>query len=134
VLNLRHISVPRPVEGGGREYQDCPVDEQSEHERNTRIDRGELDRFAFAFERLLELASLHNGRVQVKVMRHHGRTKDADADIEHSRICNNVRTGNKSEQDAGNAGFGEKKLGSETTSDGGDKRDHNGLDVTKALG
>src|SRR5439155_11508010 len=72
VLNLRHISVPRPVEGGGREYQDCPVYEQSEHERNTRIDRGELDRFAFAFERLLELASLHNGRVQVKVMRHHG--------------------------------------------------------------
>ena len=122
------------MENGGREYQDCSVDEQSEHERNGRIDRGELDCFAFAFERLLELTSLHNGRVQVKVMRHYSRAKDADADIEHPLICDNVRSGNKAEQDAGQTGFGEKKLGSETTSDGGDKRDHNGLDVTKALG
>ena len=48
-----------------------------------RVDRGELDRLAFAFRRLLEFARLHDGGMQIEIVRHHGRADDADADVEH---------------------------------------------------
>src|SRR4030095_16411688 len=95
ILNFRDLLVPRPMENRGRQYQDRAVDEQSEHERPAGVDGGELDRLAPALRRLLELARLHDGRVQVKIMRHHGRAKNADADVKHFLICDDAWIGNK---------------------------------------
>ena len=41
-----------------------------------RIDGGELDRLALALRRLLELPRLHDGRMQIEIMRHHGRAQE----------------------------------------------------------
>src|SRR4029077_19543584 len=122
------------MESRGCQYQDRAVDEQSEHERRTGIDGGELDCLAPALRRLLELARLHNGRVQVEIMRHHGRAKNADADVKHFLICEDAWIGNKPEEDTGRAGLGKDQFSGETTSDGGDKSDDNSLDITKAFG
>ena len=54
-----------------------------------RIDGGELDRLAFAFRRPLEIARLHDGGVQVEIVRHHGRAEDADAHVEHLLVLEN---------------------------------------------
>ena len=50
------------------------------------IDGGEFDRLAFSFRRPLEIARLHDGGVQVEVMRHDGCAQDADAHVEHILI------------------------------------------------
>src|SRR5205807_25060 len=74
------------------------------------------------------------GRVQVKIMGHHGRAKNADADVKHFLICDDAWIGNKPQEDAGRAGLGKDQFSGKTTSDGGDKSDHNSLDITKAFG
>src|ERR1044071_8077863 len=71
--------------------------------------------------------------MQIKIMRHHGRAKNADADVKHSLICNDTWIGNKPEEDTGRAGFGEDQFSGKTTSDGGDKSDDNSFDITKAF-
>ena len=53
------------------------------------IDRGELDRLAFARRRPLEFARLHDRGMQIEIMRHDGRAEDADRDVEHARIGQN---------------------------------------------
>ena len=57
-----------------------------------RIDGGKLDRLAFAFRRLLEFARLHDRRMQIEIMRHHRRADDADADVKHLLVRDNLRT------------------------------------------
>src|SRR5438046_9304798 len=133
VLNFRDLLVPRPMENRGCQYQDRAVDEQSEHKRGARIEGGELDRLAPALRRLLELARLHDGRVQVKIMGHHSRAKNADADVKHFLICDDAWIGNKPQEDASRAGLGKDQFSGKTTSDGGDKSDHNSLDIAKAF-
>src|ERR1044072_5258191 len=71
--------------------------------------------------------------MQINIMRHHGRAKNADADVKHSLICNDTWIGNKAEEDTGRAGFGEDQFSGKTTSDGGDKSDDNSLDITKSF-
>ncbi len=79
VLNFRHVLVSRPMKGGGREDENGGVDEEGEHEGDAGIDRGELDRLAFSCRRPLEFARLHDGGMQIEIMRHDGRAEDADA-------------------------------------------------------
>ena len=67
-------------------------------------------------------------------MRHYCRARDADADVEHSGICDDAWIGNKPEQDTDRAGFGKDQFGGKTTSDSGDEGDDNGLNVTKTFG
>src|SRR5205823_2029480 len=134
VLNFRDLLVPRPMENRGCQYQDRAVDEQSEHECGAGVDGGKLDRLAPALRRLLELAGLHDGRVQVKIMRHHSRAKNADADVKHLLICDDAWIGNKPQENPSRAWLGKDQFGGKTTSDGSDKSDDNSLDVTKAFG
>ena len=81
------------MESGGRKNQDRSINEQREHERRARIDGGKLDSFAPAFRRLLEFPRLHDGRVQIKIVRHHGGAKDTDADVKHFLICDTCGPG-----------------------------------------
>ena len=69
------------MESGCREHKDRAIDKQGKHECDTRVDGGELNRLASAHGRLLELPRLHDGRVQVKIVRHHGRPYDANTDV-----------------------------------------------------
>src|ERR1700719_480729 len=118
---------------GGGEHKDCGVDEKGEHERATRVDGCEFDRFAFAFGRLLESSRLYNRRVQVEIVRHHRRSNDADADIKHRLVGYNVRTGNKSKRNAGEVRFGEDQFSSEASGDRSNQRDDQRFDITETF-
>ena len=124
----------RPVKCGGGEYEDSAVDEQGEHERHGRVYRGELDGLAFACGVLLELARLDNGRVQVKIVRHDGRANDADGDVEHVLIFEDLRTGDETQKQGRDVRFGKEQFRRETTGDGRNERDDQRFNVTKPLG
>ena len=96
VLDRRHILMARPVKRRRRENENGAVDEQREHERHGRINRGELDGLAFAAGVLLVFARLHDGGMQIKIMRHDGRADDADADVKHARIFEDLRARERS--------------------------------------
>ncbi len=133
VLDLRHVLMARPVERGRREDEDGGIDEEREHERDARIDGGEFDGLAFALGGLRELAGLHDGGVQVEIVRHDRGADDADADVEHGRVGDDMSSGDETEQDAAEAGLGKNQLGGEARADGGDERDDQRLDVAKAF-
>ena len=98
------------MKDGGREYENGGVDEKGEHEGEAGIDGGEFDRLAFSFRRPLEIARLHDGGVQVEVMRHDGCAQDADAHVEHILIFRISVLRTKAEHHAREAGLGEKEL------------------------
>ena len=50
------------------------------------FDRRKTDGFAFTALGAIEFARLHNGTVQVQIMRHYRRADDADREVEHCRI------------------------------------------------
>ena len=87
----------------------------------------------FAFRGLLEFARLHDGGMQVKIVRHNRRADDADADVKHLLIRDDVRPRHESEHHADEAGFGKDQFSGEASGDGRDERDDQRLDVTKAL-
>ena len=73
--------MPGPMESSCREHEDRAIDKQGKHERDTRVDGGEFDRLASAHGRLLELPRLHDGRMQVEIVRHHGCANSANTDV-----------------------------------------------------
>src|SRR6187455_924564 len=95
-----------PMEGGSGKNQDRSINKQGEHEGRARIDGCKLDSFTSAFRGLLEFSRLHNGRVQIQVVRHHSGPKDADADIQHSLVCDDVWPRNEPKRDPYNAWLG----------------------------
>src|SRR5947207_14543153 len=118
VLNLSYILMTGPVKGGSSQNQDRAVNEQSEHQGHGGIDGGKLDRLTFAPRCLLEFPRLHNGRMQIKIMRHHCRAQNTDADVEHLLIQDNARARDESESNSDDAGFRENQLDRETGADG----------------
>ena len=83
LADLGHRGVARRMEGGGREDQDRGVDQQREHQRDGRVDGGELQRFALFRQRFAIGSRLHDARVQVEIMRHHRGAEDAERQVEH---------------------------------------------------
>src|SRR6266446_1285472 len=71
--------------------------------------------------------------MQVEIVRHHRRSQNPDADVEHLLICYDVWSGDKSEKNTTQVRFGEKQLGRETRGDGRNEGDDQGFDITKAL-
>ena len=133
ILNLRDVVLAARVKGRRRNDKDGGVDEEREHERHGRIDRGKLDRLRFPRGVLLVFARLHDRRVQVKVMRHDCRAQNADGDIQHLRVLDDFKPGHKPAQDFREVGFGKNDFSHETAADGEDQGDDQRLDVTKAF-
>ena len=75
------------MESSGGKNQNGGVNEKRKHERDRGINGGELDRLGFAGGALFIFAGLDNGRMQVKVVRHHGRAENADGDQEHLPVA-----------------------------------------------
>src|SRR4051812_49232115 len=96
----------RPMESRRGKNQDRGIDEQREHERRARIDGCKCDSFAPAYWCLLEFSGLHNGRVQIQVMRHHSRPKDTDANIKHSLVRDDMWPRDKPKRNPHNAWLG----------------------------
>ena len=58
-----------------------------------------LDRLGLAVLRVEVLARLHDRRVQVEVVRHHGGPEDADGDVEHVAVAQDLRRRDESKGD-----------------------------------
>src|SRR6476661_5559748 len=112
--------MPGPMESGRGKNQDRGVNEQREHERRARIDSCKLNSFAPAIWCLLEFPRLHNGRVQIQVVRHYGSPKDTDADVKHSLVCDHMCPRDKAKRHPYNAWLRKKQLQRETRSDSRD--------------
>ena len=90
VADLGDVLVAGAVERRRRHHEDRGVDEEREHQRDGGIDRREADRLAPALQRVAVLARLHDRGVQVEVVRHHRRAEDADRDVEHVRVAQDL--------------------------------------------
>ena len=87
LLDLRDFGAPVRVEDGCGDDQDGGVDQQREHQSDRRIDGREGDRLPLAGRRRLEVTRLHDGGMQIKIMRHHRRAENADGDVKHLLGC-----------------------------------------------
>src|SRR5215211_8987105 len=126
--------MPRPMKYCCCNDENRRVDEQREHERKCGVDCRKFDRLPPAARRLLELACLHNGGVQIQIMRHYRRPQNANADVQHSLICDDSRARDESAKNASHAGLREDNLRSETTADDRNQSNDDRLDVTKTFG
>ena len=70
-----------------RQHQDGGIDEESDGQRDDRVDGVESDRAPHGRFVLLQLAALHQSRVQIQIVRHHRRADDADGHVQHSRLA-----------------------------------------------
>ena len=75
--------MPGLVEGRGGEDQDRGVDQQGEAQRDRGVDRREFQSLALLGQRVAKGESLDDAGMQVEVMRHHRRADDAERQIEH---------------------------------------------------
>jgi hypothetical protein len=132
VLDFRD-AVRGAVEGRGGDDQDGGVDEKREHERHGRVNGRELDGLAFALGRRLILARLHDGRMEVEIVRHHRGAEDAHGDKKHRRIRDDLELGREAAEHRHDAGFGENDFRQETPADHHNERDDERLNVAKAL-
>src|SRR5207237_10741266 len=118
VLKPSYILMTGPVKGGSRQNQDRAVSEQIEEQGHLGSDGGELDRLTLAPRGLLEFPRLHNGRMQIEIMRHDCRAQNTDADVEHLLVQDNARARDESESNSDDARFRENQLDRETGADG----------------
>jgi hypothetical protein len=75
------------VEGRGGNYKNRRVDEEREAQRNRRIHKGKVHRLALPLGSLRVLPRLHDGRMQIKIVRHHRRAEYADRDVQHTAVA-----------------------------------------------
>ena len=87
ILDLHHISVAGVMECGRCQHQDRGVDQQRQGQGADGVDARQLDGVLFAGQVLADHAGLHNRGVQVEVMGHHRRAKDADGQVQRRGIA-----------------------------------------------
>src|SRR5215213_5049492 len=86
LFKFRDVSLTALVECRGSQNKDRGVDEEGEHQRDRRIDGGELSRLALLLDAIAEAAGLHNTGMQIKIVRHHGGAKNTEREIKHLRV------------------------------------------------
>ena len=128
------ISATSWLEGDGRDDEDGGVDEQRQHQRDGGIERRPFDGVALAGFGARIGAGLHDGGVQVEIVRHDRGADDADGDIKHGRVGDDLgRRHEQAMQDrAGRRRCGEDLHG-ETAEDDDEQGDDEGFEIAEAL-
>jgi hypothetical protein len=96
------------------------------------VDRGKANGFADTDVGSIEPAGLHEGGVQVEVMRHHGRPEDADGQIKHGRVGDDIDAGDQPAGQAAPARLRQEELGGEAEADHGHQGKNDRLDAAVA--
>ena len=131
-LDLRDVCASRAVKGRGGEDQDCGIDGQGDRERDVGIDGGEPDGFLFAYLIKGVSSRLHDGGVQVEIVRHHRGAKDADGDEEFSGVGDNGRGRDESFEYRRDVRLREEKFEAEACGDRSNQDNDQCLDVTES--
>ena len=99
ILNLGDLRMAVRVKCRSRHNQNRRVDQQCDHQRKGRVEGGVANRFAPPGDGFVEVARLHQRRVQIQIVRHYRGAEDADGDKQHRRIGNNLRRGHEARCD-----------------------------------
>ena len=91
VGDVRDALMAGAVERRRRHDENRAVEEERRHQRDGRVDDREADRLLPALHVVAVLPRLHDRRVQVQVVRHDRRAENADRDVEHVGIANDLR-------------------------------------------
>src|SRR5215469_6001377 len=78
------------MENRCRHDQDRGVYKEREHQGNSGIYDKKTNGLSLAFWTTVILTGLHNGRMQIKIVRHHRGSQNAHGYIEHLRIANDA--------------------------------------------
>ena len=132
VLQIGYAVLAGLVKGRGRKDEDRGVDQQRQHERDRRIDGRKLDRLALGRQRVGDDARLHDGGVQVEIMRHHGRAENAHGEVEHLRVAHDLDRRREAEDHLAHVGLRHGDLDGEAGGDHQQRAHDEGLDPAKA--
>ena len=115
------------MEGGGAEDEDGGVDEEREAESKCGIEDGVADRFAALLRFGAKGARLHEAGVEIEIVGHDGSAEDADGDVKHFAIAENLGGGKKAAGGLKPERAREEDFIGEAGGDGEDKRDDEGF-------
>ncbi len=121
------------MEGGRGDDEDGGVDEEREGERDGGVGEGEAHRLAPPLRVLVVLPRLHDGGVEVEVVRHHRRAEDAHRDVEHLRVLDDPAARQEAARDPRDVGPRLEDLEEEAHARGGDEGDDERLEEPEAL-
>ena len=84
--------------------QNGGVDGQRKRERDGGIGKRIADRFPLALRCFFVLSRLHDAGVEIQIVRHDGRAEDADGDVEHIAVAEDLGARNEAAQHRGDVG------------------------------
>ena len=120
------------VKCSGTENKNGGVDEERETESEGRIEDGVTKGFAALLRLETEGARLHEARVEIEIVRHHGRAKDSDGDVEHFLVAEKIEARNKAARRLVPKRARKKDFVGEAGSDGEDQSDDKRFEQTKS--
>ena len=132
VGNVGDLAVTAAVEGTGGQNHDGGVDQQRQRQAHHGVQRGKAHRFTPAFRGGMHTARLHNGRVQVQVVRHHGGAHNADGQVQRARLLQPFQAGHKAHRHAKPVRLRHGQLHHKTAANRQHQAQHNCLDPAKA--
>ena len=106
LIEFGDIGLADPMKRRGRQDQDGGVDGQRETQRDRGVDGRERDRLALFLDALAIIAGLHQPRMQIEIMRHDGGPENAERQIKHFAIGQNIGGRRKPAQHRAPIGIG----------------------------
>jgi len=120
------------VKSGGAKQENGGIDEECKTESEGGIEDGIAKGFAALLRFGAEGARLHKTGVEVEIVRHDRGAEDADGDVEHFAITEDLGVGKKNVGGLKPERTREKDLVGEAGGDGEDERDDEGFQHAKA--
>jgi len=120
------------VKSGGAKQENGGIDEERKAESEGGIEDGVAKGFAELLRFGAEGASLHEARMEVKIVRHDRGAKDSDGDVKHFAITEDLGVGKKTMGGLKPERAREEDFVGEAGRDGEDERDDEGLQHAKA--
>ena len=130
--DLSDVTQPPGVESGGTKNENGGVDKKRKPERDCGIEHCVTHGFTPIADGGAKSPRLDDAGVKIKIVRHDGRAKDADGDVQHLAVAKDFRP-----RDEADGGFAPKRVSkkdfvSETKSDRSNERDDEGFDQAEA--
>src|SRR6266700_4253537 len=130
--DLSDVTQPAGVESGGAKNEDRGIDEKRKAKGEGGIEHCVTHGFTAIADGGTKSPSLDDAGVKIKIVRHDGRAKDANGDVQHFAVAKDFRPGDESDGGFAPKRVSKKDFVSETKSDRSDERDDEGFDQAEA--
>ena len=133
LLDFRHLRVTGAVERSRGHNQNSGINQKGKVQGEERVQEVVAHGRLHAFRRAVNGARLHQGGMQIKIVRHDGGAQDADGDVEHFRVGEDLRRGDKPLGNRHHVGAHQEKFNQVAPADDPDQRDHHGFQIAEAF-